>query len=252
MRLTGKVAIVTGGSRGIGRAVCLAFAREGAKVVVTGRNEDRCRKVAAEIESRGGEALAVRADVSNEADVAGMVSAARGRFGRIDVLVNNAGVNIPYKTVAELSLAEWNHVVGTNLTGAFLCSRAVLPVMMSQRHGRIINVSSIGGRQGAAGRTPYRPTKAALINFSECLAAEVKAYGIDVNAICPGPTDTEMMHEITGGKVPAYMAAPEDIAAVMVFLASDESRAITGTSIDALGSANPLFGSSLDVAQRAK
>ena len=252
MKLANKVAIVTGGSRGIGRAACLALAREGAKVVVVGRNVESCQKVVAEIEAGGGAALAVQADVSSETDVAAMVNAAKKRFGRIDILVNNAGVNIPYKTVTELSLEEWNRVMATNLTGAFLCSRAVIPVMMAQRYGKIINVSSIGGRQGAAGRTPYRPTKAALINFTECLAAEVKEYGIDVNAICPGPTDTDMMHEITGGKVPSNMAAPDDIAAVMVFLASDESRAITGTAIDALGSANPLFGSSLDVAQRAK
>lgn len=252
MRLAGKVAVVTGGSRGIGRAVCLAFAREGARVVVVGRNKEICQKVVADIEAGGGAALAVRADVSSEADVAAMVSAAKKRFDRIDILVNNAGVNIPYKTVAELSLEEWNHVVGTNLTGPFLCSRAVVPVMMAQQYGKIINVSSIGGRQGAAGRTPYRPTKAALINFTECLAAEVKRHGIDVTAICPGPTDTDMMHEITGGNVPSYMSAPEDIAAVVVFLASDENKAITGTAIDALSMANPIFGSSLDVAQRAK
>ena len=252
MRLTGKVAIVTGGNRGIGRATSLAFAREGAKVVVVGRNQSTCEKVAAEIVAGGGTAIGIRADVSNEADVAAMVSRATQEFGRIDILVNNAGVNLAYKTVAELTLSEWNWVVATNLTGAFLCCRAVVPVMTAQHYGRIINISSIGGRSGAAGRTPYRPTKAALINFTECLAAEVKSHGIDVNAVCPGPTDTDMMRDITGGNVPSYAMPPEEIASVVLYLASDESRAITGTAIDAFGTANPILGSSIDLAQRAK
>ncbi len=250
MRLADRVAIVTGGSRGIGKATCLAFAREGAKVAVVGRNESDCGKVAARISAEGGAAIAVRADVSIEADVAAMANRVKQQFGRIDILVNNAGVNIPYKTVAELSLDEWNRVVATNLTGTFLCCRAVVPVMMAQGYGRIVNLSSIGGRHGAAGRTPYRPTKAALINFTECLAAEVKGYGIDVNAVCPGPTDTDMMRDLTGGKLPPYVMPPEDIAAVILYLACDESRAITGTAVDAFGTANPILGSNIDLAKR--
>ncbi len=252
MKLAGKVAIVTGGSRGIGRATCLAFAREGAKVVVVGRNESSCEKVAAQIAADGGDAIAVRADVSSEADVAAMVSKATQRFGRIDILVNSAGVNLMYKTVAELTLDEWNRVIATNLTGTFLCCRAVIPVMTTQRYGRIINISSIGGRRGAAGRTPYRPTKAALINFTECLAGEVKKYGIDVNAVCPGPTNTDMLRDIAGGNVPPDAVPPEDIASVILYLASDESSAITGTAVDAFGAANPILGSNIDVAQRSK
>ena len=252
MKLAGRVAIVTGGGRGIGRAACLALAKEGAAVAVVGRNESNCEKVVAEVCAAGGTALAVRADVSVEADVNAMVSAVMQRFGRIDILVNNAGVNLMYKTVAELTLEEWNRVVGTNLTGAFLCCRAVLPAMMSQRCGRIVIISSIGGRHGAAGRTPYRPTKAALINFTECLAAEVKKHGIDVNCVCPGPTDTDMMRDITGGHMPAYVMRPEEVASVILFLASDESSAITGTAVDAFGTANPLLGSDINVAQREK
>ena len=124
--------------------------------------------------------------------------------------------------------------------------------MTGQRSGKIINISSIGGRHGAAGRAPYRPTKAALINFTECLAAEVKQHGIDVNAVCPGPTNTDMMRDITAGNVPSSAMPPEEIASVILFLCSDQSRAITGTAIDAFGTANPLFGSNVDVAQRAK
>jgi 3-oxoacyl-[acyl-carrier protein] reductase len=242
MRLTGKTAIITGGTRGIGRAIAFAFSKEGARVAIVGRNQARCAEVAAQIVSSGGEAIGIQADVAAEADVARMVKQSIDKFQRIDILVNCAAVNLPYRTVAELSLKEWNWVVGVNLTGTFLCCRAVLPQMMAQHSGRIINLSSIGGRVGAGGRTPYRPTKAAIINFTECLAAEVKESGIDVNAICPGSVATDMLREITAGELPAYVMPPEDIAAVAVFLASDEARSITGTAIDAFGASNPLFG----------
>jgi 3-oxoacyl-[acyl-carrier protein] reductase len=228
MRLDGRVAIVTGGSRGIGKATCIALAREGAKVVVVGRNEAMCEAVVSEIIATGGSAMAVRA-------------ATMERFKRIDILVNNAAVNLPYKTVADLTLDDWNRIVSVNLTGTFLCCRAVVPVMTAQGYGKIINLSSRGGRQGEAGRSPYRSTKAAVIIFTECLAAEVKEHRIDVNAVCPGAVKTDMMREITNGHVPSYAMPPEDIASVVVFLASDESGAITGTSIDAFGEGNPLF-----------
>jgi len=242
MRLAGRVALVTGGSRGIGRAISLAFSQEGAKVVVVDINKERCDELAAQIARAGGEAICIKTDVSSEAEVAGMMRQVKEAFQRIDILVNNAAVNIPYKTVADLTLKEWNWIIGVNLTGVFLCSRAAFPEMMAQRSGKIINMASWGGRYGAAGRVPYRPTKAAIINFTECLAAEGAEYGIEANAICPGAVDTDMMHEITGGNVPDKMITPEEIAAVAVFLASDESRSITGTAIDAFGRNNPLFG----------
>ncbi|MBN1856148.1 MAG: SDR family oxidoreductase [Dehalococcoidia bacterium] len=241
MRLDGKVAIVTGGSRGIGRATCIALAREGAKVVVVGRSEPTCEEVVSQIATHGGTAIAVRADVSVEANVTAMVGTTLERLGQIDILVNNAAVNLPYRAVVDLSLDEWNRIITTNLTGSFLCCKAVLPTMMAQGYGKIINMSSRGGRQGEAGRSPYRSSKAALINFTECLAAEMKEHGIDVNAICPGAVDTDMMSEITKGNTPAYAMPPEDMASIVVFLASDESRAITGTAIDAFGAGNPLF-----------
>ena len=241
MRLDGRVAIVTGGSRGIGRATSMALARIGAGVVVVGRSRDTCAEVVAGITADGGTAIAVQADVSSEADVAAMVGATMDRFKRIDILVNNAAVNLPYKTVADLTLDDWNRIVSVNLTGTFLCCRAVVPVMTAQSYGKIINISSRGGRQGEAGRSPYRSTKAAVIIFTECLAAEVKEHGIDVNAVCPGAVKTDMMREITNDHVPSYAMPPENIASVVVFLASDESRAITGTSIDAFGEGNPLF-----------
>lgn len=251
MRLEGRVAIVTGGSRGIGKATCIALAKEGAKVVVVGRNETICHEVASAITASGGTAMAVKADVSSEADVAYMVAATMERYGRIDILVNNAAVNMPYKTVAEMDLADWNRIVSVNLTGTFLCCRAVVPVMTTQKNGKIINLSSRGGRDGEAGRSPYRSTKAAVIIFTECLAAEVKEHGIDVNAICPGAVKTDMMSEITRGNVPVYAMEPEDIASIVVFLASDESRAITGTAIDAFGLGNPVFHVKSNIAPAA-
>ncbi len=242
MKLDGKVVLITGGSRGIGRAVALAFASEGARVAVVSRNKDRCAEVATQISKSGGSALGIQADVASEADVARMVEQVKAKWQRVDILVNVAAVNLPYRAVTDLSLEEWNWIIGVNLTGTFLCCRAVLPLMIEQRSGKIINFSSLGGRVGAAGRTPYRSSKAAIINFTECLAAEVKEFNIDVNTICPGAVATDMLREITLGKMPAHAMPPEDVAAVAVFLASDESRAITGTAIDVLGPGNPLFG----------
>ena len=247
MRLANKVALITGGSRGIGRAIALAFAGEGAKIAVTSRNKESCDQVVDQISRNGGDAIAIQADVSSETDVTRMIELTKDKFQHVDILVNNAAVNLPYRAVVDLTLDEWNWVMGVNLTGTFLCCRAVLPQMIAQRSGKIINIASIGGRIGAAGRTPYRPAKAAVISFTNCLAAEVKEFGIDVNAICPGAVKTDMLHEITEGKMPEHMMPPADIAAVAVFLASDESRAVTGTAIDAFGRSNPLFGVSTSV-----
>ncbi len=240
MRLKDRVAIITGGSRGIGKAIALAFAREGAQIAIVGRDLERAEEVARQIKSSDGRAIGLHADVSIEPNVTRMVEQVLNHFGRIDILVNNAGVNLPYRRVVDLTVEEWNYVVGVNLTGPFLCARAVLPSMISQHCGKIINIASIGGRKGAAGRTPYRPTKAAIINFTECLAAEVKEHNIDVNAICPGAVDTDMLREISGG-TRGDADSPEQIAAVAVFLACDEGTGVTGTAVDAFGGSNPLF-----------
>jgi 3-oxoacyl-[acyl-carrier protein] reductase len=243
MRLAGKVAIVTGGSQGIGRAIALAFAREGAKVIVVSRTAARCEKVVAEIIESSGTAMSIPADIACEADMTRMAEQTRAKFQRIDILVNCAGVNLPFKTVTELTLEEWNGIISVNLTGTFLSCRSVVPQMIAQGSGKIINISSIGGRVGAPGRSPYRASKAAIINFTQSLAAELKEAGIGVNVLCPGPVATEMFREITGGNVPAGTMVPEDIAAVAVFLASDESRALTGSTVEAFGPRNPMLGS---------
>ena len=241
MKLAGTVAIVTGGGRGIGRATAEAFAGEGASVAVCARSTSEIEETAGAIRSSGGKALAVAADVSREADVADMVRRVLETFGRIDVLVNNAGTNLPYREVVDLTLDEWRRVLDVNLTGPFLCSRAVLPAMIEQGSGKIVNISSIGGRSGAAGRSPYRPTKAALVNFTQCLAAEVKRHGIDVNCVCPGGTATRMLSDIGRIEGRTDLMRPEEIASVVLFLASGESSAVTGTAIDAFGAGNPLF-----------
>jgi len=241
MKLAGKVAIVTGGGRGIGRAVALALAGEGAAVVVSARTPSEIEEVAQAVRDLGQRALPVQADVSQEGDVAAMVDQTLRVFGRADILVNNAAVNLPDRNVVDLTLAEWNRVLAVNLTGAFLCSKAVLPAMIEQRSGKIVNISSIGGRSGAAGRSPYRAAKSALINFTQCLAAEVKRYGIDVNAVCPGGTDTRMLRDIDHARGRSGLMRPEEIAAVVLFLASPDSSAITGTAVDAFGTSNPLF-----------
>jgi 3-oxoacyl-[acyl-carrier protein] reductase len=185
----------------------------------------------------------MQADVSKEMDIARMVSQTLNRFGTIDILVNNAAINLPKRNVVALTLKEWEQVLAVNLTGPFLTTKAVLPVMMERRRGKIINISSRGGRVGAAGRGPYRASKAALINFTESVAAEVRDYGIYVNAICPGAVNTRMIEEITvGHKVDvSRLMHPDEIAKVALFLASDDSSAISGTAIDAFGHTTSVF-----------
>lgn len=242
MKLTEKVAIVTGGGRGIGRAIAVMFAQEGAKVVVTARSVDEIEDAARQIRELGGEAIAVRCDVSNENDVARLVEETMQNFGQVDILVNNAAANLPNINVVDVPIKEWRNVINVNINGPYLCARAVLPSMIERRSGKIINISSIGGRKGAKGRGPYRASKAALINFTETLAAEVYEQGINVNCICPGGVATEMMLEITHGQsANQNLMHPDEIANVALFLASDESSAVTGTAIDAFGQTNPIF-----------
>jgi NAD(P)-dependent dehydrogenase (short-subunit alcohol dehydrogenase family) len=242
MKLKNKVAIITGGSRGIGRGVAIAFANEGASVAVVGRNKAVCDETAAFITENGGKAIGISADVSKEDEVANMVSRTLEQLHRIDILVNSAAVNLPYREVTDITLDDWNWIMGVNLTGIFLCCKAVLPQMKKQRYGKIINFSSIGGLSGAPGRAPYRATKAAIINFSECLAAEVKEFGIDVNTICPCVVETDMLRETKKTvAIPNIPMPPEEMAEVALFLASTEGRAITGTTLNAFGQGNPLF-----------
>ena len=241
MKLSGKVAIVTGSSKGIGRAIALLYAKEGAKVTVSARSRDQVEQVAEKIRELGGEALAVQADVSSEVDVSRMVSTTFQTWGQIDILVSNAATILPIIDVKDIEPDQWRRVIDVNLTGCFLCARAVLPHMIKRKSGKIINMSSMGGRKGARGRGPYCASKAALINLTETLAAEAYDHGIDVNCICPGGVDTELIRVTRTN--PVGLMRPEEIAAVALFLASDESSSITGTSIDAAGPSRKLFES---------
>ena len=243
MRLQDQVTLVTGGGRGIGKAIALKYAAEGAKVAISGRTAADLEATVEEINAQGGEALGVAGDVALEDDVAQMVQATVERFGKLDVLVNNAATNLTNIPITDLTLEQWERVIAVNLTGAFLCTRAALPIMYQQRHGAIINISSIGGRRGSAGRGPYRATKAGLLSLTETTAAEAYQFGVRVNAICPGSVATDMIRMLAGVNAPdrETWIKPEEIANLAVFLASDESSSIVGAVIDAFGASSPLF-----------
>jgi 3-oxoacyl-[acyl-carrier protein] reductase len=244
-RLEDKIALVTGASKGIGKAIALAFGQEGANVVVTARTTAALEALEAELQQMGVEALTVTADLALEADIQRIATETLARFGRIDILVNNAAIIHPPLDLINFDPALWRQVIDVNLTGAALLTRAVLPGMIKNRSGKIINISSIGGRKGGKGRSAYRVTKAGLISLTESVAAEVKPYDIDVNCICPGGVDTEGYREAfnsRGRSENPKLMRPEEIAELAVFLASEASSAITGASIDAFGGTNPLFG----------
>lgn len=243
--LKGRTALVTGASQGIGRAIALAFAREGANVAVTARSRDKLDSLVDEARSVGASALAIPADIGVESEVTHTADTAIKQFGGVDILVNNAAIIHSRIPVSQMDPQLFRDVLNVNLTGAFLITKAVLPGMISSGYGKVINISSIGGRKGAAGRSAYRITKAGLISFTESLAAEVKQHGIDVNAICPGGVDTEGYRDAfntRGRNDNPKLMLPEEIANVAVFLASDLSSAITGAAIDSFGGSNPLFG----------
>ena len=239
-RFTDRVAIVTGGGRGIGKAIVQGFAREGARVVVTARTAGEIADVAHEIVLAGGQAIGVVCDVSDEGSVQQMVDEAISHWGRIAILVNNAATNLPNIDVVDMQPDAWRRVVDVNLTGPFLCARALLPKMIEQGSGSIVNISSIGGRHGSKGRGPYRAAKAGLINLTETLAAENFSHGVRVNCVCPGGVETEMLRVI-GASLDRQLMTPDEMANVVLYLASDDSSAVTGTSIDAFGPTHPLF-----------
>jgi 3-oxoacyl-[acyl-carrier protein] reductase len=235
---------VTGASRGIGKAIALAFATEGADIVATARTTDAVQAVIDQCRKLGRDGLAVTADLGLEQDVHRVADQALRQFGRVDILVNNAAIIHAHTFLVDFAADLWRQVIEVNLIAPALLTKAVLPQMIERRSGKIINISSIGGRRGGKGRSAYRATKAGLISLTESVAAEVKPYGIDVNCICPGGVDTEGMREafgLRGQQVTPTLMQPEEIAAVAVFLASEASSAITGTAIDAFGWTNPLF-----------
>ena len=243
-RLEGRTALITGASRGIGKAIALAFAAEGADVVAAARTTNAVDSVIGQCRQMGRNGLAVTADLSVEKDIQRVADEALRKFGRLDIVVNNAAIIHPYTNLVDFAADLWRQVIEVNLIAPALLTKAVLPEMIKNKSGKIINISSIGGRKGGKGRSAYRATKAGLISLTESVAAEVKQYGIDVNCICPGGVDTEGMREafgMRGREENPNLMRPEEIAALAVFLASDASSAITGAAIDAFGWTNPLF-----------
>jgi NAD(P)-dependent dehydrogenase (short-subunit alcohol dehydrogenase family) len=238
-RLEQRIAIVTGAAQGIGRSIALGFAREGANVVIADVNEESARTVKNEIEAGGGRALAIRTDVSNEISVHAMAKASLAELGRVDILVNNAGI-FPTSSVEEMSEEDWDRVIGTNLVGAFLCTKAVVPKFLEQGSGRIISLTSGRAFQGAKNGAHYAASKAGIIGFSKSLALELAPHGITVNVICPGITDTaqprghqteEEMYA-QGQRIPlGRIGQPEDLVGPAVFLASGAAAFVTGQTI---------------------
>ncbi len=235
-RFQGKVSIVTGSGQGIGREIALAMGREGASVVVADWNEIKAREVASEIGAAGGAALPVKVDISDAGQVEAMVRQTLAAFGRIDVLVNNAGIG-HVKPFLSITLEEWNRVLTINLTGQFLCAQAVARVMLQQGGGRIVNVASISGERGGTGRAAYGAAKAGVILLTKVMAVELAAKGIGVNAISPGPTETEQVRQCHDDATRAAYhsvlpikryAAPSEIANTALFLASQESSFVNG------------------------
>jgi len=237
MQLEGKVAVVTGAGSGIGRAIATGLAAEGASVVVADIDGERAVVVAADLEASGADAVPVTVDVSQAEQVDAMIETAVDRFGRLDVHVNNAG-RAARGFVSEMADEAWDRVIGVNLRGTFLCSRAVLRHMIPQRSGRIVNTASGLGLRGSPGGAVYGASKAAIINFTKSLAQEVARYGITVNAIAPGVTDTPFWRanrseaEIEEAYRRGLVGRPEDFVPLVVFLCSEAGGIHSGITVD--------------------
>ena len=239
MKLEGKVALITGASRGIGRATALKFAAEGAKVAINfAGNTQKAEEVKNLIESNGGEALLVQGDVSDFAKVGEIVEKVVETWGKIDILVNNAGITRD-TLLLKMSESDFDEVIATNLKGVFNCTKAVTKLMMKQRSGRIVNMSSVVGIMGNAGQANYSAAKAGIIGFTKSVAKELASRGVTVNAIAPGFIGTDMTDAIPEkiksdmiSKIPlGKIGEPEDVANAALFFVSEEAKYITGQII---------------------
>jgi NAD(P)-dependent dehydrogenase (short-subunit alcohol dehydrogenase family) len=244
MEFSGKVALITGGGNGIGRAAALGFAQRGAKIVIVDRDRDAGEATAGIIRQQGGDAIYVQADVTKSADVQAYVKAAVDKYGHIDCFFNNAGIEGSVAPAAEYDEAMFDAVMGVNVKGVFLGLRHVLPVMIKQGKGTIVNTASVAGLVATPGMSAYVASKHAVIGLTKAVAGEVARQGIRVNAVCPGPVDTRMIHSLEAmlnpddpGAINArYQAAqptgryttPEEIANMVLFLCSDLASNTTG------------------------
>ena len=243
MNLVNKVAIVTGAGRGIGKAIAIALAREGANVIVNDIDIQTAEEVAKEIKSSGRKALAIRVDVSDSKEVNRMVQSVLKKFKRVDILVNNAAI-IKRGSIEDLTEDDWDRVIDVNLKGAFNCMKEVVGTMKKQRYGKIVNISSIAGKIGDLASAPcYGASKAGMTCLAKSLARELASYGINVNVVAPHAIETDMSKEWSEEKrksiiadIPlGRMGEPEDIAEAVVFLVSDKAKFITGEVLDVNG-----------------
>jgi 3-oxoacyl-[acyl-carrier protein] reductase len=242
MSLSGRVALVTGASQGIGRTCAIRLAKDGAAVAVAARNQEKLNELVGEITGAGGKAAALALDVANEDQIKETVKAAIAQFGKVDILVNNAGITRD-QLVMRMKRADWDAVLQTNLTSAYLCIQQAIGSMLKQRWGRIINITSIFGQTGQAGQANYAASKAGLIGLTMAMAREVGSRNITCNAIAPGFIETAMtavlsdefkqaaVKQIPLGRV----GTPDDVASAVAFLASDEASYITGHVLNVNG-----------------
>ena len=242
--LTGKTALITGASRGIGKAIALAFAKQGSDIVVNYLfDDDEAQRVVDEIKSLGVRAIKIMADVTNEKAVQNMFSKSKIEFGKIDILVNNAGIS-QAKDIFEMNLEDWNKVMETNLTSAFLCSKYASEIMKEQNGGRIISIASQAGQRGALfGHVHYAASKSGVLALTKTLARTVAPYKITANCITPGVIFTDFTRAVHTDEevesleksIPLGLGNPDDVSAAALYLASDEARYVTGTTIDVNG-----------------
>ena len=226
MKLENHVAIITGGGRGIGRATALAFAKEGADIVLAARTETEIASVADEIEKLGRRALAIPTDVQVKSDVDKLVTSTLDTFGKVDILVNNAGVAI-HNPISKIREEDWDLTMAVNLKGVFLCTQAVFSHMCEQKYGHIVNVSSISGKFGHVNGGSYCASKFAVIGFTETTNNEGKRHGVKASVVCPGPVDTKMRRDNHPDDIIENLTQPEDVADLILFLASQSPRAHT-------------------------
>jgi 3-oxoacyl-[acyl-carrier protein] reductase len=263
MELNGKTAIVTGAGRGIGKGIALALAREGANVVVMDRNINDAEKAVQEIAAQGGKAIPFKADVTKKAELNAMVTETLKRFGAVDALVNNAGIEAPPTLTMDLPEEQWDRVLGVNLKGVFLCCQAVIPAMIKQNKGRIINISSTAGiRMTFFGSVDYTVSKHGVTGLTNHLAWELADHHINVNTVCPGGVVTPLMEEgttkefrenITKRLVPlGRFCTPDEIGQAVIFLASDRSAMITGQLLAVDGGLLTGFGEDLRAVVRKR
>ena len=252
-RFENKVVIVTAGAQGIGKGIALRFSEEGAKVVVADINAGAGDDAVRELQKKGREALAVKTDVSSAGEVKSMIDSVIDKFGRIDILVNNAGVNKP-AFILDVKEEDWDLMMKVNLKGVFLCCQTVIPYMIKQKSGKIINISSVSGKKGGTWLSPYCATKFGVIGFTQSIARELAPYNINVNSVCPGIVFTPLWDKLANvfsrkldmpsDKVKEYYvsriplkrpATAKDIAKVVTFMCSDDADYMTGQAINVTG-----------------